>query len=229
VGHYLMNVAKLVGILASMAFGFYFGLQHGVPPFVAFIACGLLESLFVASMNNTSHAHDKRDAFDMAMWGLCAVVIGGFLALMSIESVSSIANIDVMPEAMRNAGAAIFASSIGISLVMFIVTTVLTKLIDIPMVAKAYGVRSRDVLTRAPAEGWAVVAPPQPREALPAPHVYAKESPTGQGYDITAQFVMPDEGRKKEEEITKPLGKVAEQARDDVSRRDTDSPKATGP
>lgn len=216
VGHYLMNFAKLVGILSSMAFSFYFGLQHSVPPFVAFIACGLLESLFVASMNNTGHAHDRRDAFDMFMWGLCAIIIGAFLSLMSIESVSVIANIDVMPESMRNAGAAIFASSIGISLVMFIVTTVLTKLIDIPMVAKAYGVRSRDVLTRAPAEGWTVLQRPEPREALPAPRAqaYAKTSETGAGYDITAQFVMP----RKEEEITKPLGKVAEQARREVGQ-----------
>ena len=30
VGHYLMNLAKLVGVLASMAFGFYFGTSHGV-------------------------------------------------------------------------------------------------------------------------------------------------------------------------------------------------------
>lgn len=214
-GHYLMVLAKLIGILASMAFGYYFGTSHGVPTFVAFIACGVLEALFVASMNNTGHAHDRRDGFDLMMWGLCAVVIGGFLALMSIESVSSIAHIDVMPEWLRSAGATIFVSSIGISLVMFIVTTVLTKLIDIPMVAKAYGVRSRDVLTRAPAEGWTVLQRPEPREALPAPRAqaYAKTSETGAGYDITAQFVMPDEKRKTEEEITKPLGRVAEQAR----------------
>lgn len=213
-GHYLMILAKLVGVLASMAFGFYFGTNHGVQPFVAIIACGLLESLFVASMNNTGHAHDKRDAFDLAMWGLCAIVIGLFLALMSIESVSSLAKIDVMPEWLRNAGAAIFVSSIGVSLVMFIVTTVLTKLIDIPMVAKAYGVRSRDVMTRAPADGWSVLTPPQQRAALPPAMGYAKESPTGIGYDITAEI------RMSEDEPTKPLGDVAEQARREVSETD---------
>ena len=212
VGHYLMNLAKLVGVLASMAFGFYFGTSHGVQPFVAIIACGLLESLFVASMNNSGHAHDRRDAFDLFMWGFCAIVIGGFLALMSVESVSSLAKIDVMPEWLRNAGAAIFVSSIGVSIIMFLLTTVLTKMIDIPMVAKAYGVRSRDVLTRAPAEGWQIMAPPQQRAALPAATQYAKESPTGTGYDITAEIRMPDE------EITKPLGKVAEQARQEVSQ-----------
>ena len=54
---------------------------------------------------------------------------------------------------------------------------------------------------------------------------YAKESPTGTGYDITAEIRMPDE------EITKPLGKVAEQARQEVSvpiptREDLDRIKA---
>ena len=212
VGHYLMNLAKLVGVLASMAFSFYFGTSHGVDPFVAIIACGLLESLFVASMNNTGHAHVKRDAFDLLMWGVCAVVIGLFLALMSIESVSSLAKIEVMPEWLRTAGAAIFVSSIGVSIVMFILTTVLTKLIDIPMAAAANGVSIREVMTRQPAEGWQVAAPPQRRAALPPATQFAKESPTGAGYDITAEITLP------EEEITKPLGDVAEQARREVSQ-----------
>lgn len=211
VGHYLMNLAKLVGVLASMAFGFYFGTGHGVQPFVALIACGLLESLFVASMNNTNHAHDRRDAFDLAMWAICAIVIGLFLALMSIESVSSLAKIDVMPEWLRNAGAAIFVSSIGVSIIMFIITSVLTKAIDIPMVAAANGVGVRSVITRAPAAGWSVLAPPQRRAALPPAMQYAKAAPDGTGYDITAEIRTPDE------EITKPLGGLAAQARAEVS------------
>ena len=223
VGHYLMNLAKLVGVLASMAFSFYFGTSHGVDPFVAIIACGLLESLFVASMNNTGHAHDRRDAFDLAMWGLCAIVIGLFLALMSIESVSSLAHIEVMPLWLRNAGAAIFVSSIGVSIIMFLLTTVLTKLIDIPMAAAANGVRIRDVMTRQPVGGWQVVAPPQRRTALPPATQFAKESPTGTGYDITAEIRMPDD------EPTKPLGDVAEQARLEVSQRGTGVPPTTPP
>jgi len=207
VGHYLMNLAKLVGVLASMAFSFYFGTTHGVDPFVAIIACGLLESLFVASMNNSGHAHAKRDAFDLLMWGICAIVIGLFLALMSIESVSSLAHIDVMPEWLRSAGAAIFVSSIGVSIIMFLLTTVLTKMIDIPMAARANGVSVRDVMTRQPATGWQVLAPPQQRAALPPATTFAKESPDGTGYDITAEIRLP------EEEITKPLGDVAARAR----------------
>lgn len=222
-GHYLMVLAKLIGILASMAFGYYFGTSHGVPTFVAFIACGVLEALFVASMNNTGHAHDRRDGFDLMMWAFCAIVDGLFLALMSIESVSSIAKISVMPEWLRNAGATIFVSSIGVSIIMFILTTVMTRLIDIPMAAWANGVSIRDVVTRQPAEGWQVIAPPQRRPALPPATQFAKESPSGAGYDITAEIRLP------EEEITKPLGHVAEQARLEVSQRDTNDPKAPGP
>lgn len=217
-GHYLMVLAKLIGVLASMAFGFYFGTSHGVPPFVAFIACGVLESLFVAAMNNTGHAHDRRDAFDMAMWAACAVIDGLFLALMSIESVSSIAGIAVMPEWLRDIGAVIFVSSIGISIAMFLATTIATKLIDIPMAAAANGVRVRDVMTRQPAEGWRIVAPPQSRPALPSGTQYAKETPEGVGYDITAAIRMPDDGRNEAEEITKPLGQSAEQARAEVKQ-----------
>ena len=219
VGHYLMIVAKVAAILASAAFSFYFGTRHGVPPLVAILACGILELMFVASMNNVGHAHDQRDAFDVGMWTLCTVALGAFISLMTVESVSSLANIDVMPQVLRNAGQTIFVSSIGIAMIMFIGTHVMTKFIDIPMAARRAGVRTADVMLRRPDAGWDF-APAGP--ALPAPRAaLGKMAENGTPYDITGTFVMPQEkaevSRDTDKEITKPLGHIAEQARREMS------------
>jgi hypothetical protein len=229
VGHYLMIVAKVAAIMASAAFSFYFGTRHGVPPLVAILACGILELMFVASMNNVGHAHDQRDAFDVGMWTICTVALGAFISLMTVESVSSLASIDVMPQVLRNVGQTIFVSSIGIAMVMFIGTHVLTKFIDIPMAARRAGVRTADVMLRKPDAGWDF-RPAGP--ALPAPaKAHAKVSESGIPYDITGTFVMPQEkeevsrtdvSRDTDKDITKPLGHIAEQAR----RENSGHPKA---
>lgn len=213
VGHYLENAAKLTAILASMGFGFYFGVLHGVPPLIAALACGILELLFVASYNNTQHAHEHRDAFDVVMWSICTAATGAFIALVSIESMSSVAGIDIMPESLRNAGKTIFVSSVGIAVALFVVTGILTRLIDIPMAARAHGVGIGRVMVRRPGTGWAIDR--TERAALPAGAVMAKDSPIkGIDYDATAAFtVAPDQ------EITKPLGDVARAARAGVGQQ----------
>lgn len=223
VGHYLTIVGKVVVIFASMGFGFYFGVNHGVNPFIAILACGVLELLFVASYNNVGHAHESGDAFDMVMWGLCAILVGGFIAVMSIESISTLSGLDVMPEWLRNAGAVIFVSSVGISLIAYIITGILTKLIDIPMAARRANVPASSIIVRKPDPRFDQLAQSAARSAPQLPpgepqSIFAKnglrEPVKGVDYDLTGEIVMPTDNSK---EITKPLGKVAEQARQEVS------------
>lgn len=131
--HYVAFIVKAVAIGASSFAAAYFGLGRGVPVEVA-ILCGLLlEGAVLWSYLALIKARQRGDRFDVVMWTLCLVLFGAFIALVSVETISTLAKIEVALLApLRDAGAVLFTSATGLVVVLTVLTHILTKAIDIP-------------------------------------------------------------------------------------------------
>ena len=138
VSHYIGFVAKGVGIAASIFASAFFGLSRGMPVEVAVLCGFLLESCFMWSYFSLTKARQARDAFDMFMWAVAVVLYGAFIALVSIETISTLARIEVpLLRPFANAGATLFASAVGLAIMLTIIVHVLTSIISVPMGRKA--------------------------------------------------------------------------------------------
>lgn len=131
---YLGFIAKGVGVAVSAAASVYFGLSRNINPFVAGLAGFVLESCFLWSYLMLIRAMKARDAFDVNLWRIATVAFGLFLAAVSVETISTLAQIDVpIVSALGQVGATLYVSAVGLSLILTIAAHVITSLVDIPM------------------------------------------------------------------------------------------------
>ncbi len=131
---YIGFVAKGVGIAASVFASAYFGLNRGMPVEVAVLCGFLLESCFLWSYFSLIKAVQRRDAFDMFLWCVAVVLYGAFIALVSIETISTLARIEVpLLRPFADAGAALFASAVGLTLALTVLIHVLTSIVNVPL------------------------------------------------------------------------------------------------
>lgn len=131
--HYIGFGAKLAGIGASTMASAYFGIQHRIDPALAVFLGVVLESCFVWGYLSMTRARERRDRFDVFLWSLATLIFGGFIAAVSVETVSSLTGIDVpVVSALGELGASLYVSAIGLSLALTVVTHLLTRAIDMP-------------------------------------------------------------------------------------------------
>jgi hypothetical protein len=131
---YLGFIAKAVGIAVSGAASVYFGLSRNINPFVAALAGFVLESCFLWAYFMLIRAMKSRDAFDIWLWRVAVILFGLFLAVVSVETISTLANIDVpIVKVLGEIGATLYVSAVGLSLILTILAHVATSMIDMPM------------------------------------------------------------------------------------------------
>lgn len=131
--HYIAFIVKAVAIAASSFAAAFFGLSRGVPVEVA-ILCGLLlEGAVLWAYLALIKSRQRGDRFDVTMWTICLVIFGSFIALVSVETISTLAKIEVALLApLRDAGAVLFTSATGLVVSLTVITHILTKAIDDP-------------------------------------------------------------------------------------------------
>jgi hypothetical protein len=135
---YLGFIAKGVGVAVSAAASVYFGLSRNINPLVAGLAGFVLESCFLWSYLMLIRATQRRDMFDMWLWRIATIAFGLFLAAVSVETISTLAEIDVpIVSALGEVGATLYVSAVGLSLILTIAAHVITSLVDIPADAPA--------------------------------------------------------------------------------------------
>ena len=133
IGGYVGFVAKGVAVAASIFASAYFGLSRGMPVEVAVLCGFVIESCFLWSYFSLIKSTQRRDGFDMALWALAVVTFGAFIALISIETISTLAGIDVpLLRPLADAGATLFASAVGLAVALTVLVHVLTSIIDSP-------------------------------------------------------------------------------------------------
>lgn len=149
IGSYVGFVAKGVAIAASVFASAYFGLSRGMPVEVAVLCGFLLESCFLWSYFSLIRAFQNRDVFDMVMWAMATALYGCFIALVSIETISTLAHIEVpLLRPFADAGATLFASAVGLAIILTITVHILTSVINAPWRRAKAGDRVIDGNTR---------------------------------------------------------------------------------
>lgn len=138
IGGYVGFVAKGVAVAASIFASAYFGLSRGMPVEVAILCGFVIESCFLWAYLSLIKATQRRDRFDMALWALAVVTFGAFIALISIETISTLAKIQVaFLRPFADAGATLFTSAVGLGVVLTVLVHVLTSLINSPAPRRA--------------------------------------------------------------------------------------------
>lgn len=130
---YMGFAAKGVAIAASVFASAYFGISRGINPVLAVLCGVLLESAFLWSYLALKQSRDRQDRFDVGMWSLCVLAFGAFIAAVSVETLSTLAGIDVpIVSALGEAGATLYVSAVGLSLALTVLVHLLTRAIDMP-------------------------------------------------------------------------------------------------
>ena len=131
-GGYLSFVVKALAIGASALAAGYFGLRRGMPAEVAALCAVLLEGSTLWSYLRLTEAKQRKDIFDAVMWALMLILFGAFIATVSVETVATLARVDVpLLRPLREVGDVLFVSATGLTVALMVVTHVLTALIDI--------------------------------------------------------------------------------------------------
>ena len=211
-GHYwgLLGKATIIGT-SSFATA-YFGISRNVPLPVAVLCALLLETSFLWSYTQLIKARENRDRFDVGVWSAALVLFGVFIAMVSVETLSTLGGIDVpLLKPFQEVGSVLFVSAAGLSIALTVIAHLATTLIDMraPVDASAPPINIFKPGTPAPqlnSEG-----PEMPQltggdvekqlrdEMLAARARYeahktpAKVSESGQSYDATGTFVVPGE------------------------------------
>lgn len=144
---YIGFMAKGAGIGASAIASAYFGISRGINPLLA-VFCGIvLESCFLWAYLKLIHAKEDEDLFDVVMWSVSVALFGVFIALVSIETLSTLGGIKVpIVSAFGEVGASLYVSAVGLSVFLTIITHILTSMIDIKD-ANKNGVIERNEVT----------------------------------------------------------------------------------
>jgi hypothetical protein len=125
-------VVKALAVGASALAAGYFGLRKGMPAEVAALCAVLLEGSVLWSYLRLTEAKQRRDLFDAVMWTLMLFLFGAFISAVSVETVSTLARVDVpLLAPLREAGDVLFVSATGLTVALMVVTHALTALIDV--------------------------------------------------------------------------------------------------
>lgn len=130
-GKYVGFMAKGAGILASTIASAYFGISRGINPMLAVVCGVVLETCFLWAYLKLIGANRARDEFDAWLWRVAVVAFGVFISLVSVETLSTLAGIRVPIVSMfGEAGASLYVSAIGLSVILTIAAHVVTSAID---------------------------------------------------------------------------------------------------
>lgn len=219
IAKYVGFIAKGVAIGASIFASAYFGLSRGIDPILAVLCGALLESAFLWSYFALKKAREAQDGFDIALWSVAVLTFGAFIAAVSVETLSTLARIEVpIVAALGEVGASLYVSAVGLSLVLTVVTHLLTQAIDMPARngtvtvrqpaasrvasairgAKAGAGEIGDALRGKPAKAGAPQLTSATTATLASEHkpASAKLSENGTPYDDTGLIVSPEEGEE---------------------------------
>lgn len=130
-GHYwgLLGKATIIGT-SSFATA-YFGISRSVPLPVAVLCALLLETSFLWSYTQLIKARESRDRFDVGVWSAALVLFGVFIAMVSVETLSTLGGIDVpLLKPFQEVGAVLFVSAAGLSIALTVIAHLATTLID---------------------------------------------------------------------------------------------------
>jgi len=142
IAKYVGFAAKFVAIGASIFASAYFGMSRGIDPILAVLCGALLESAFLWSYFALKKSREAQDGFDVALWSVAVLTFGAFIAAVSVETVSSLARIEVpIVAALGEVGASLYVSAVGLSLVLTVVTHLLTQAIDVPTDGSAHTIK----------------------------------------------------------------------------------------
>lgn len=130
--HYVAFAVKGLAIASSAFAAGYFGANRGMPVEVAILCAVLLEGSTIWAYLHLTHARQRGDVFDVAMWTLALLVFGAFIAAVSVETISTLAGVSVPVLAgVQQAGEVLFVSATGLTVALTVLTHVLTRAVDI--------------------------------------------------------------------------------------------------
>lgn len=192
-GHYLGLFGKAAVIGTTIFATAYFGISRKVPLPVTILCAVLLETSFLWSYTQLIKARESRDRFDVRVWSSALVLFGVFMALVSVETLSTLGKIDVpLLAPFRAVGAVVFVSAAGLSLCLTVVAHLATTMIDMrdPVDGEAPQIRvgRRNLPAQAPVPQLNQNGPTMPELAGKT----QKQAETGQRYDDTGVIVMDD-------------------------------------
>lgn len=128
---YVGFVTKGAAILASTIASAYFGISRGINPMLAVVCGVVLETCFLWSYLKLIQANEALDVFDAWMWRVASVAFGGFLAVVTIETVASLTGIKVpIVATFGEIGASVYVSAIGLSVITAVVAHIIGSFID---------------------------------------------------------------------------------------------------
>jgi hypothetical protein len=121
--YYIGFIAKAVGIGASMFASVYFGIARSIPVEVALLCGVLLESSFLWSYFALIKARQRGDGFDMVIWTLATILYGTFIALVGVETITTLAHINVpFLKPLGEIGEQLYGGSIGLTIGLAFIT-----------------------------------------------------------------------------------------------------------
>lgn len=128
---YLGFVTKGVMVLASAIASGYFGVSRGIDPMLAVVLGVVLESCFLWAYASLTKAGEKKDAFDAWLWRVVCVFFGGFLTVVTIETVATLSKIDVpIVHLLGEVGASIYVSAIGLAVITAVTAHIIASFVD---------------------------------------------------------------------------------------------------
>lgn len=129
--HYFGLLVKAVVVGTSSFATGYFGITRGVPVAVASLCALLLETSFLWSYTQLIKARESRDKFDVGVWCGALVLFGAFIALVSVETLSTLGGVSVPWLApLQEVGAVLFVSAAGLSVALTVIAHLATTMID---------------------------------------------------------------------------------------------------
>lgn len=129
---YIGFIVKLVIVIGSAMASAYFGLSRGMNPALAAILGMVLESCFMWSYLMLIKANEREDLFDAWMWRIFSVAFGSFIALVTMETVSTLAGLNLpVLGFMKTVGEAVYVSAIALAVVTVVIAHVAGSFIDL--------------------------------------------------------------------------------------------------
>jgi hypothetical protein len=128
---YMGFVLKLVMVIGSALASGYFGLSRGMNPMLAVVLGVVLEFCFVWSYLKLIKANESEDLFDAWMWRVFTGAFGAFIALVTLETVSTLAGVELPALAfMKTVGEAVYVSAIALAVTTVVIAHIIGSFID---------------------------------------------------------------------------------------------------
>lgn len=131
VAHYFGKLFMVVILLASTISNITFGLKTGLSGEMAVLLGIVLESMYLWAHFKSIAAGVRNDQFDIIIWTGMQTLAVGFLGFVAIETVTTAMGFNIkLLKDVQEAGKIIYASAIGLGMLLTLVSEALTRWID---------------------------------------------------------------------------------------------------